>query len=344
MLKGKRAMTKAFVFGKFLPFHKGHEAMIRFALTKCDFLTVLVCCSDKETIPGAARSSWIKDAFAAETKIEIQVFDYLESDLPNTSQTSEEVSAIWANAFARLFPGYTLLITSEDYGKLVAAYLNIRHIAFDISRTLYPVSATAIRDDLFENWNFLPTSVKPDLAVKIVILGTESTGKTTLAKALTTHFHCSLVLEAGRDIIADSNDFSFGDLYRVAKEHARRIDEAVLGDSPLVIIDTDIHITQSYARFIFQKELTIAKEIYESNKANLYLYLTNDVEYVQDGSRLNEGDRNLLDLSHRRALKDHNIDMVEIKGTWEERRQKAIGLVADLLAMSKQNGSGIKRR
>ena len=35
-------MIKAFVFGKFLPFHKGHEAMINFALTKCDFLAVFI--------------------------------------------------------------------------------------------------------------------------------------------------------------------------------------------------------------------------------------------------------------------------------------------------------------
>jgi HTH-type transcriptional repressor of NAD biosynthesis genes len=41
-------MIKAFVFGKFYPFHKGHEAMINFALSKCDFLSVLVCSSDKE--------------------------------------------------------------------------------------------------------------------------------------------------------------------------------------------------------------------------------------------------------------------------------------------------------
>jgi HTH-type transcriptional regulator, transcriptional repressor of NAD biosynthesis genes len=48
-------MIKAFVFGKFLPFHKGHQAMINFALTKCDYLSVLICCSDKENIDGLIR-------------------------------------------------------------------------------------------------------------------------------------------------------------------------------------------------------------------------------------------------------------------------------------------------
>jgi HTH-type transcriptional repressor of NAD biosynthesis genes len=55
-------MIKAFTFGKFLPFHKGHEAMINFALTECDFLSVLVCCSDKENINGEVRKKWIDNS------------------------------------------------------------------------------------------------------------------------------------------------------------------------------------------------------------------------------------------------------------------------------------------
>lgn len=43
-------MIKAFVFGKFLPFHQGHEHLINFALGHCDQLTVLVCASDRETL------------------------------------------------------------------------------------------------------------------------------------------------------------------------------------------------------------------------------------------------------------------------------------------------------
>ena len=67
-------MIKAFVFGKFLPFHKGHEAMINFALTKCDFLAVLVCCSDKENITAMTRQKWIEKTFENQSKIEIKSF------------------------------------------------------------------------------------------------------------------------------------------------------------------------------------------------------------------------------------------------------------------------------
>jgi len=329
-------MTKAFVFGKFLPFHKGHEAMINFALSKCDFLTVLICCSDKENIPDTDRSSWIQKTFENEKKVEVRTFNYLESELPNTSETSESVSKIWADIFKKVLPDYSLLITSEEYGNFVAAFMNIQHMAFDIPKKLFPVSATAVRNNVFANWKYLPDSVKPDFAIKVVILGTESTGKTTLAEKLSKHFNCSLVLEAAREIIANSNNFSFDDLHLVASEHSKRIDKTILADSPLVIIDTDIHTTKSYSRFTFEKELEISANIYKSNRANIYLYLNNDVEYLQDGTRLSEAERNLLDLSHRQVLTDHNIDIIEIKGDWGKRFEKAVEQINKLIATNGQ--------
>lgn len=329
-------MVKAFVFGKFLPFHKGHEAMINFALAKCDFLTVLVCCSDKENISSSTRKKWIDKAFEKEKNIEIRTFNYLESELPNTSTSSESVSKIWAEVFKKQLPDYSLLITSEEYGNFVAAFMNIQHIAFDIPKKLYPVSATAVRNDVFTNWQYVPGSVKPDLLLKVVILGTECTGKTTLTEKLAKYFNCSFVSEAGRDIIANSNSFTFDDLYLVATEHAKRIDKSILADSPLVIIDTDIHTTKSYSLFTFEKELEISTDIYNSNRANIYLYLNNDVEYIQDGTRLSEAERNLLDLSHRQVLKDHNIDIIEVKGDWNERFEKAVVQINKLIATNGQ--------
>ncbi len=325
-------MIKAFVFGKFLPFHKGHEAMINFALSKCDFLTVLVCCSDKENIPDTIRKGWIEKTFEKQHSIVVKTFNYLESELANTSETSKEVSQAWASIFKQQFPDYSLLITSEEYGTFVAMFMNIQHIAFDIPKKLFPVSASAVRKDIFTNWKFLPDSVKPDFAIKVVVLGTESTGKTTLAEKLSAHFNCSLVLESAREIIANSNSFTSDDLHLVASEHSKSIDKAILADSPLVIIDTDIHTTKSYSKFIFEKELEISVDIYNSSNANLYLYLNNDVEYLQDGTRLSETDRNALDLSHRQVLNDHYIEITEIKGDWAARLEKAVEQINILIA------------
>jgi len=329
-------MVKAFVFGKFLPFHKGHEAMINFALTKCDILTVLVCCSDKEVISSTVRKNWIINTFEANKNIEVMCYNYLESELPNTSVPSEEVSKIWSEKFKVLFPDYGIVITSEEYGNYVASYMGIKHIAFDIPKKTFPVSATAVNNDLFTNWKFLPESVKSYFAIKIVIVGSESTGKTTLTKKLAKYYDCSFVKEAGRDIIANSDSFQFGDLHFVANEHAKRIDEVVLGISPLIIIDTDIHITKSYAKFTFGKNLEVDNNIINSNKADLYLYLNDDVKYVQDGTRLSEANRALLDLSHREILKKNNINFVEVKGNWEQRFEIAVENINRIIATNKK--------
>jgi HTH-type transcriptional repressor of NAD biosynthesis genes len=324
-------MIKAFVFGKFLPFHQGHEAMINFALTRCDWLTVLVCASDTEKIPGAIRQSWIEKTFLQEKQMEVRLFEYCESELPNSSESSEAISALWANVFKRQFPGYSIVVTSEPYGTLIANCMSIQHIPFDPARKQFPVSATAIRDHLVENWSYLPAIVKRYYAIKVAILGTESTGKTTLAEKLAAYYKCRIVTEAGRDVIDDSKDFCFADLGLVATEHAKRIDAAVEGDHPLIIMDTDVYITKSYANFMFEKELEVSTAIMDSNKAQLYLYLMNDVPYLQDGTRLIETERNLLDISHRKVLLRHNISFKEITGNWEERFLTAVAHIDQLL-------------
>jgi len=325
-------MVKAFVFGKFLPFHKGHEAMISFALTKCDFLSVLVCCDNEETIPGEIRKGWIESTFAAVKNIAVKVLHYDNRLLPNTSETSANVSAIWSVEFKKHCPDYDLIITSEPYGELVAGFMGIQHIAFDLDKGHYPISASVIRNDLFANWHYLPAAVKLYFAIKVAILGTESTGKTTLTEQLAKHFNCSYVLEVGRELIPDSTKFTFEDLHLVANEHAKRIDEAIWGDSPLIIIDTDIHITKSYARFTFDKELPVQNQVYHTNRADLYLYLNNDAPYYQDGTRLSKIDRDLLDQSHRVILTDHQINLVEISGTRQNRFEQAVSEVSKLIA------------
>jgi HTH-type transcriptional repressor of NAD biosynthesis genes len=325
-------MSKAFVFGKFMPFHSGHEAMIRFALSQCDHLTVLICCSDKELLPGASRKQWIDCTFENVPNIDTVIFDYEEEELPSTSVTSHEVSAVWSAKFKEMFPDYSMVITSEPYGDLVAQYMGIRHIPFDLDKKLYPVSATKIRANAFGNWDYLPECVKEDFITKVVILGTESTGKTTLTDKLSRHFQSSAVLEVGREIITDSKSFSMEDLQQIAVVHAERIADASVGKSPLLIIDTDIHITLSYAQYAFDEQPVVDEVIYKRNKADLYLYLNNDVAYFQDGTRLSEEARNNLDYYHRATLERFNIKYEEIKGNWDERFKQSVALIEHLIS------------
>lgn len=311
-------MPAAFTLGKYLPFHKGHEALMKFALERFDTLYVIVCQSTRENIPASTRAAWIKESFLGES-LEVIEYVYDEDKLPNTSESSREVSRVWVQELESLVPDIQYLITSEPYGDFVAEYMGIEHVLFDQERKKTPISATQIRKNLWDNWEFLPDSVKAYFQQKITFLGTESTGKSSLSKALHHQFPSALVEEAGRELIPNSNFFTDDRLKLVAQVHADRIQEACSSLKPLVLIDTDVHITQSYAKDRFGSYLDLDESIYSRNKAHHYFYLTKDLQFFQDGTRLDEEHRNLVDISHRDTLREFNIPYIEVSGDWENR-------------------------
>ncbi len=312
-------MTSGFVFGKFYPFHNGHKAMIDFAKNQCSKLYVIVCASDKESINSYIRASWIRDEYTDMDNIEVIEFDYLESDLPNSSIACTEISRVWANVFRQILPKVDYLITSEPYGDYVANYLGIKHILFNGSRSIVNISATEVRNDIISCWNLLPRTVKLYFQKTVSILGTESTGKTSIVSTLSKEHFITPVYETGREIIEDSKDFSYSQLHVVATKHAQRIKLAKKSLSPVVVIDTDAYITMSYAEFVFKKPLTLDHTILSQSDVDLAFYLNRENSYIQDGTRLELTQRNKLDESHRNILKRYKRDIVDISGTLEEK-------------------------
>ena len=325
-------MKRGLVFGKFLPFHKGHKALIGFALQYCDELIVLVCGSDKEDINTLIRVDWIKQTFKKNKRIIVQGFDYKESELPNTSESSRMISQLWASKFKEILPFCDVLISSEKYGDYVAEYLDIKHILFDEKRKKHQISSSMIREDIVGNWNFIAEAARPFFQKKVVVLGTESTGKSTLCNTLSHYFGANLITEAGRDIVDSSTDFSQKELYHIIEAHTNQIKKAHLDAKPLMIMDTDIHITQSYSKFTFGEYLNVDASVYELHKADLYIYLSNDVPFVQDSTRMSLEMRNALDDAHRQTLKDFNINYHEIKShQYGNRFNQAVKLIETMV-------------
>lgn len=320
-------MKHGLVFGKFYPLHNGHLALIDFAYKRCDLLTILVCASNRETISGTQRAEWLEQYFANSADITVKVMDYKEEELTNTSVSSREVSKLWAAQFNNLLPNIDIVFTSEKYGDYLAEYMNIEHHLFDLPRHQVTISASDIRKKPLTNWAFIPTEVKPFFVKKVILLGTESTGKTTITEKLAVHFQTTHVREMGRELIPNSKECSFEGLERVAIAHAHEIKSSLGKANRLLFIDTDINITQSYAKFLFGKTLTITEQIEKLNSGDLYLYLDKDVEFVQDGTRLELSFRNELDLSHKKILKEKDITYEHIQGNWEERLAQCLTLV-----------------
>ncbi|TAF68099.1 MAG: cytidyltransferase [Cytophagales bacterium] len=328
------AQENTFVFGKFLPFHCGHEALIRFALSTHAYVYVLVCAGSNEQLSGEVRQTWIRETFASELeRMYIVVVPYDESRLPNTSVSSREVSALWAAHFNTLLQGKVQsLVTSEPYGEYVASYMQIKHITYDPARKQVSISATKIRQQLSEYWHFLPAAVQRYYATKVVILGSESVGKTTLTQFLGDFFKAHIITEAARDLIAHSEQTSLHDLLQVIALHTKNIEKADC--QMLTCIDTDWHITASYAHFLLQTELEVSQNIVNTQKAHLYLYLTCEVPYVQDGTRLAAEARLALDQSHKDFLREKGVNYVLISGNdWHSRTQQAINHIRACLAL-----------
>lgn len=326
-------MKRGLVFGKFYPFHKGHKALIKFALKQCDELIVLVCGSDKETIPTKLRVDWVESSFGngKNKRIIIKGFDYKEAELPNTSESSRVVSQLWASKFRETLPFFDVLISSEKYGDYVAEYLDIKHISFDPNRKNQSISSSMIRQNPFEHWKFIAKTARPFFQKKVVILGTESTGKTTLCNTLSRYFTANMVTEAGRAIVEDSTNFTQADLEHIIRSHTKQIQKNQENAQPLMIMDTDIHITQSYSKYTFGEYMEVDQSIYDLHRADLYLYLNNDVPHVQDGTRMPKDTRDELDRSHRQTLKDFGINYHEIKGNWSQRLNTAMRLIEDIM-------------
>ncbi len=317
-------MTKGLILGKFYPLHLGHLGLIQFAAKRCDKLIVLLCASDKETIEGAIRLQWLEEMCRDNPKIETVCFNYLESDLPNTSESSREVSRVWAIKITELLGELDLIFSSEAYGDYLAEFLNCKHICYEPERVSKPISATQIRMNPFENWDFIAPSAKPFFVKKIGIHGTESTGKSNLAQQLAAHYKTTYVPEKARDLLVHTDDCTEANLLEIAELQASSILEEVPKANKILFIDTNLNTTAAYSKFLFGKELEVKQWIIDANQVDLHLYLSADAPYVQDGTRLDKNRRNALDTYHKKELENKEISYQLISGTWEERFEKAL--------------------
>lgn len=325
-------MRTGFVFGKFMPLHKGHIALIEFALKHCDRLYVVICFTGNEPINYLIRKQWLYQVFENTPSVTIVSFSYDEKELPNTSVSSKEVSKLWADAFKKLLPDVDIVFTSEKYGDYVAEYMRIKHLCFDEMRNIVPVSASAIRSQPFRYWEYIPSPVRPFFVKKVCIVGSESTGKSTLTKKLAEHYKTTYVPEMAREIIEETENCTYGDLLKIAALHTKTISEAILVANKLLIVDTDLNITKSYSRFLFNKELNVEPWIEELNQFDLYLFLEPDCEYVQDGTRLSVEERNKLSKHHIKFFQDKGIRFISIRGNWENRFIESCKIIEETFA------------
>ena len=175
-----RRWARGAVVGKFLPFHSGHRFLIETALTRATEVTVIVVARAFEPIPGELRKRWIEEALPDATVVLLD-----QDEVGLASDDSEG----WATQTIRLLGGAPdVVFTSERYGERWAKAMGCEHVMVDRRRRTVPVSGTRIRRDPIANLRFLRGGARAHYVKRICLLGAESTGKTTLARALAEHY------------------------------------------------------------------------------------------------------------------------------------------------------------
>ena len=183
--------------------------------------------------------------------------------------------------------------------------------------------------------------------MKIVAIGPESTGKTTLCEQLAAHYHSIHCPEYAREYLLEHGmNYNFDDLLTIAKGQLDLEDRALLklteqsqeistDHQPLpLFIDTDMYVMKVWCEVVFGKcHPFILNQIVE-RRYDLYLLCGVDLPWIKDELR------EYPDLEVRRKLYavyldcmvNQDLPWISISGSYEERLKKAIEAVDTLLA------------
>jgi nicotinamide riboside kinase len=170
-------------------------------------------------------------------------------------------------------------------------------------------------------------------AKRVLIIGAESTGKSTLTENLAKLFRdlsysAIGIQEWAREWIDNELD---GDMDHLAGEHITLfgttqmdlVNTAATGEYDIIFSDTDAIVSGIFQKIYFDYVDPVLEETIKNEMWDLVLLTHVDVQWVDDGQR---------NLSHRREeihktfedrLKELKIEYVDVKGTWEERLKTA---------------------
>src|SRR5690349_9964059 len=285
-------MTLGFIVGKFYPPHRGHKHLIDSARRQVDRLIVMLAHHPSQTIPGELRKAWLEEIHP-DCEIHL-VPDELDDD-----------SQQWAEFTVRyLQRAPDVVFSSEDYGPEFARLMGARHVMIDRPRSIVPISGTAIRAAPLENLHFLEPCVRAYFVRRVVLIGAESTGKTTLAQQLARELKTTWVAEYGREywekkvaglsMTGQLPGWTSDEFLYIATEQQRREDAAATVANKVLICDTNAFATGTWhERYMNARDPRVV-EVGARDGVDLYLLTAPDFPFVQDGFRDGESIRNWM--------------------------------------------------
>jgi HTH-type transcriptional regulator, transcriptional repressor of NAD biosynthesis genes len=356
------SFSHGLVIGKFYPPHAGHVYLIRTAAAHCSRVTVGVLASSVESIPMEQRLAWLRATFVdcPHVRIVAQLddvpVDYHSPTIWAAHVALMRLAIVNADAQYGAAPAVDVVFTSEPYGDELARQFSAAHVCLDQTRHLYPVSGTAVRANPVACWDGLPPEVRAGIALRVVVVGAESTGTTTLSRDLTAALRAragvwgrtAWVAEYGREYSANAlallrahqpaaapQDIAWSsqDFVHIAQTQCEREHSAALHTSPVLVCDTDALATCVWhERYMGQGSDAVA-EIAACMPARALYLLTSDVgvPFEDDGLRDGEHLRAGMTQRFRDVLCAQSVPWLEVQGPPASRCQNALHAVDEAL-------------
>ena len=173
--------------------------------------------------------------------------------------------------------------------------------------------------------------------IRVVVTGSECTGKTKLAEAIATHYETVWVPEFARQFVIDKGAAPvYEDVETIARGQIALEDHKAGEASGLLLQDTDLLSTIVYSRHYFGDCPHWIEEAFEKRAAGLYLLAGIDVPWVPEGEQRDRGDRREeMHELFRSALVDRRLTYAEIRGSHGERLRAAVSQIDELLSRSR---------
>lgn len=192
---------------------------------------------------------------------------------------------------------------------------------------------------------------------KVVILGPESTGKSTLCELLAQHYRMQWCPEFAREyLLTHGKNYTFEDLLTIAKGQLALEDEytslvnsqwSMVNEriwvnphdltsseqSPLLFVDTDMYVMKVWCEYVFEKCHQFILDQVVERKYDLYLLCNTDLPWVKDELREYPDEKNRLELYqiYKDILVNQSVPWVEISGSYEDRLTTSIAAVETYL-------------
>ena len=174
-----------------------------------------------------------------------------------------------------------------------------------------------------------------DRVIRVILTGSESTGKTTLAATLASHYDAELVPEFVRGFAERKNGpIDFPDHGPIARGQMALEDEHIARATRVLIQDTDLLSTVVYCEHYFGRCPQWIRSAAAERRPDLYLLMEIDVPWIADGVRDRGHLRDEMQQLFRGAVAASGAAFVVIHGSWDERLERAVDAIDELLLVT----------